>query len=320
MAEVLIASRLVHFAAMMILLGSSLFPLYAIALPDTAAADGVIAVLDRRLHRWLTVAAVVALLSGLGWLLSEAGTMSDDPAASIDPATIRTVLFDTGFGRVWQLQLAVGLLLLLLLLVVRPRSHRRRRGRLAGVASVAAVLIASQAWVGHADIGTGLVGDLRLANQVLHLGAGALWLGGLPPLSLMLAQARSRGAIGGQALALAALPRFSRIGFIAVGVLVATGLVNSWFVVGGVEGLVGTPYGRLLMLKVALFLAMVGFALANRLILLPRAVVRQAAAASAELQLAALRRNVVLEQLLGLLVIATVSVFATLPPAVVVGN
>ena len=43
-----------------------------------------------------------------------------------------------------------------------------------------------------------------------------------------------------------------------------TGLINSVFLIGSMKALVATPYGRLLIVKVALFVAMVGLALINR--------------------------------------------------------
>ena len=49
-----------------------------------------------------------------------------------------------------------------------------------------------------------------------------------------------------------------------------TGVINTWNLVGSVGALFGTGYGRLLMVKVALFLMMLGIATVNRLQLSPR--------------------------------------------------
>ena len=68
-----------------------------------------------------------------------------------------------------------------------------------------------------------------------------------------------------------ALDGFSGIRSAQVAVLVATGLANSWFVVGlaGLPRLLASAYGQLLTLKVALFVVMVGLAAANRVHLTP---------------------------------------------------
>jgi len=95
----------------------------------------------------------------------------------------------------------------------------------------------------------------------------------------------------------AALAGFSGIGSGVVAVLVVSGLVNSWFLVGptGVPALVRTPYGLLLLLKLVLFGAMVALAAANRFRLTP--VLREALVESANSNAAvrALRRSLALE-------------------------
>ena len=91
-----------------------------------------------------------------------------------------------------------------------------------------------------------------------------------------------------------------------------TGAINSIFLVGSFPALVGTPYGRLLSLKIALFVAMVGLALVNRFRLMPR--LRDATATMSALR--ALYRSVLGEQALGLAILAVVSLLGTWPPAV----
>jgi copper resistance protein D len=43
------------------------------------------------------------------------------------------------------------------------------------------------------------------------------------------------------------------MGYVAVAVLIASGLINSWFLVGSFAALLGTLYGRLLLVKLSLF-------------------------------------------------------------------
>ena len=79
----------------------------------------------------------------------------------------------------------------------------------------------------------------------MHLIAASAWLGGLLPLALLLTAARREGI--SLALAREATLRFSTLGLISVGVLIATGSVNGWILTGSVPALVGTDYGRLLL-------------------------------------------------------------------------
>ena len=101
------------------------------------------------------------------------------------------------------------------------------------------------------------------------------------------------------------------MGYAAVALLAATGAINTLLLVGSVEALTGTPYGRLLGLKILLFLVMVVLALINRFRLLPR--LRREPLSWAPV--AALARSVLFEQALGFAVLAIVSVFGTWPPA-----
>ena len=103
---------------------------------------------------------------------------------------------------------------------------------------------------------------------------------------------------------------------ISVGALLATGIVNGWLLVGGIPALAGTDYGRLLLIKLALFVAMVVIAAFNRLRLTPR-LVRAAGAAIAPVKgdgLRALARNSMIEATLGLAIVVIVGALGTTPP------
>ncbi len=77
---------------------------------------------------------------------------------------------------------------------------------------------------------------------------------------------------------------------------------------GGFDALFGTPYGRLLSLKILLYLAMVAIALRNRFRLMPRLASGHTGTESA------LYRSVIVEQAVGLAILAAVSLLGTLPP------
>ena len=67
-----------------------------------------------------------------------------------------------------------------------------------------------------------------------------------------------------------ALPQFSHMGYVAVALLGLTGVINTALLVGSVNGLVGLPYGRLLLVKICMFLVLVAVAIRNRMILSPQ--------------------------------------------------
>ncbi|MEV4438727.1 copper resistance protein CopC [Streptomyces sp. NPDC049577] len=119
---------------------------------------------------------------------------------------------------------------------------------------VAAGLAATWAMAEHAS--AGLQTWLAMPVDVAHLLAVAVWLGGLVAL---LAVLRS-----GEPVRRAAVERFSRMAFVSVCVLVATGVYQSWRQVGSWGALTDTEYGQLLLVKVGLVGVMVALAFFSR--------------------------------------------------------
>jgi putative copper resistance protein D len=98
-----------------------------------------------------------------------------------------------------------------------------------------------------------------LANDCLHLVTAGAWVGGLLPLALFLAAASRHDDPNALPLAAKVTGRFSTVGIVLVATILTTGIVNTWHLVGSVEGLIVTAYGRLLITKIALFLSMAFF-------------------------------------------------------------
>ena len=159
-----------------------------------------------------------------------------------------------------------------------------------------------------------MAGTFHRTADGLHLLAASAWLGGLLPLALLFAAARRKEI--SLAAARDATLRFSTMGVAAVGTLLITGLVSGRVLAGSVPALIGTDYGRLLLIKVALFLALVAVAAVNRLRITPR-LVRQAAAGGVPARaeaLPALIRNCLIETTLGLAILGVVGALGTTPP------
>jgi putative copper resistance protein D len=268
--------RAVHFAATLALAGVVIFGA-AIAGPALLPTHGNRAALRAQLLRVAWSVFAIALISGATWLVLLAAQMSERALTQVfSDGVVWTVLLHTTFGHDWLVRLVLAALLAAALGWISSKSAGRSHWALAALpaAAFAAALVHS----GHAAATSGWLGTFHRAADGLHLIAASAWLGGLLPLALMLAAAR-RGEIS-LAVARDATLRFSTIGVISVGALFATGIMSGWLLVGGVPGLVGTGYGRLLFIKVTLFLAMVAIAAFNRLRLTPR-LVRAAGAAVA---------------------------------------
>ena len=150
------------------------------------------------------------------------------------------------------------------------------------------------------------------AADVLHLIGAAAWVGALIPLVVLLAMTGHDAA--GLAVARTATQRFSTLGIASVATLLGTGVVNTWYLVGSVAALVGSFYGRLLLVKMALFLGMVAVAASNWSRLTPQ-LVQDASGAAAQRARRRLCRNAAVEAFMGAAIIVVVAVLGTLPPA-----
>ena len=126
-----------------------------------------------------------------------------------------------------------------------------------------AVALAAPALTGHTRAATPEA--LVIAVDVLHLAAGALWLGGLVALALVLRSLAGHGDTGAEVLS-----RFSTWAAGILAVLVVAGSVMAWRVAGSVDALLDTTYGTLLIVKVLLVLVAIAIAAWNRFSLLPR--------------------------------------------------
>jgi putative copper resistance protein D len=219
--------------------------------------------------------------------------------------TLLAVLNGTQFGLVAEIRLALAALVAIGL----AYDYRRMPRRLALGGAVC--LISSIAWTGHAGSTPDELGNLHLAADVLHLCAAAAWTGGLVSLALLLRVVRSHQATAGiSSMRLDAVGRFSSLGMASVAILIMSGLVNSWILVGSWRGLMATDYGWILMFKVAIVAIMITFAAVNRLLLVPRLVL-----AAHDNALGGLMRNTVAEIALALLVFAVVGLLGTMHPA-----
>jgi copper resistance protein D len=316
----LIAVRAIHLASTVMAAGVILFRfgVSAPAIRRTAATlpfgawsgawSG--AWLDVRLDRIAWGSLAVCIVSAAGWLVLVAADMSDRPVGEVlTGGVIATVLTSTRFGHVWAARLLVALLLAGCLL--RSRSaHPPLSGRRGAVATLlAAALLGGVALAGHGGSTAGTAGGIHLASDIAHAIAAGAWVGGLVPLALLFAAARRAADGSAVAMVREATRRFSTLGLVGVATLLATGIVNTVFLVGSVPALLGTTYGRLLLAKIALFVAMVAVAAVNRLRLTPRLTGDGAADAMRQLQ-----RNSLVEAVLGLAILGIVGALGTIPP------
>jgi putative copper resistance protein D len=294
----LILSRLVHYVAVSALFGIALFPFYSSPLE-----------LSARLTRWygraLLTAALGCLLTGILWLAFTTASMSGDLRAAIDTTAWLTVMQTTGFGHLWILRLALASVAVAVAVAVAAAGLGEIHRSDVVLLLVAGAMLATLAGTGHTQDEDGVRALIHIVVDACHLLAAGAWLGGLIMLGVVLNTSLPKINV--------ILRRFSSMGYIAVAVLLTTGLVNTWFLVGSVSSLTTTGYGQLLILKLCVFIGMSILAAANRFWLVPTLIDHDR---NSSLSVMRLRRNVLGEQVLGALVLLIVSILGTIEPAI----
>lgn len=301
----MIAARAVHFAATAMTVGSIFFGIF-IAKPVLQHHAPAAISFKRRIRPFIWSCLLLAVISGAIWLLLQTASMSGIPLIeALTADMLSTVIDETQFGEVTTIR--AGLAVCLSVCLVYDRAVVVQWIGLA----TAAGFVSSLAWTGHAGSTVGAAGYLHLAADVLHLVTAAAWIGGLASLVIFLSTTKVRDDMS---LVRNAVRRFSTLGIVSVTILFLSGIVNTAILVGSLHGLLATEYGRLLTLKLAMFVLMLAFAAINRLGLAPRL----APSGNQQLPTALyqLIRNSVIEIMFGLAILATVGVLGMQHPPV----
>ena len=179
----------------------------------------------------------------------------------------------------------------------------------------ATLAIATLVWTGHAGATEGWAGTAHRLSDMVHMLASAVWIGGIAALAWLLFRPVTAQSGAHLAIAHRALDRFSQVGTIAVAAIIATGIVNCLAVVGfpHFTRLPLTDYGKLLLLKLLLFAAMLALAALNRWRLTPALGIGidNDSPASA---VTGLRRSLIAEGGAALAILALVAWLGTLEP------
>ena len=259
MTALLFAALAVHLAACVLVTGA-LFVLLLAGPPPMSMRRWEQRVLSGA--RWLVL---VALVSGVIWLVVRTALLEGRADAALQVRAIRQAMLDTWPGLVWTVRHGLLILLAAFLLTRGDVSSRRNwiaaRGEAFALAALALILLEGS---GHAAAIS--ESPWPLAIDMVHLLGAGIWVGGLPPLALLL-YAASRHVAMPDPYAVRAMQRFSRVALVTVLVLVGSGIANALLLVESVAGLVGTAHGHLLLAKLALLVPALLLAAANRALL-----------------------------------------------------
>jgi copper transport protein len=307
--------RALNYVTIALLVGGLGFLLLVFS-PALAVAGGAdLRDFARRARLVLALACGLGLLVNLlGFGLQGAEQAGVSFFSALRSGVIEEVLH-TDFGTWWGLRLIDWLVLLVGVLAL-PVGVVRHAWTRAVAAGASALLIVSVVLSGHADSQSPR--GVLIALDVAHVGAMCVWLGGLAMLAL--AVPRATAALEPErrsALLSSLLARFSPLALWSVVALAVSGGVEAYIHVRSLHSLYATGYGRDILAKTALFIALVALGYTQRARVLPRI----ARAASAGESLGAvgflLRRVLRLEVLCVLCVLGVTAALVDYVPPVV---
>jgi len=313
-----ILTKFGYFAGLAAVMGSSIVHVAALrpALRDESTSPSDRDALRRRSARVMAWSGVVLLVALYPQLAGKAARATDGMSfgEGLEPSSVWAYLTVPKPDDVWispNFLVLVTYVLFAASGVLAVLLFRCSPDRVEKIASVNAPLIVI------AQLVTAIPGTLDGQNadtwtmtvlSYAHPIAACTWVGGIVSL-VALAGARSRLSAAGGLVWARIWRRFSVVAEVCVGIVVVSGLWLGWKSVGSPAQLWETPYGRFLLLKVALVATLVLFGAFNEFVLLPRIARLRAAGDTRSVFAVAVGhfpRVVAIEAVVGIAVLAVV--------------
>lgn len=223
--------------------------------------------------------------------------------AAFEGERLSALLFGTLWGLAWVLQ-AVATVAFVVGLAIARAPHGRSVGWMGAGVSVL-LLAAVPALSGHAAAVESRAG-LAIFTDTLHVLGAGVWLGTLAMVLLAGLPATLPVAAEGRGHVVSALVgTFSPVALAGAAVAGVTGVLSSLFHVSTAAELFGSAYGRMLLVKLALLVAVAALGLYNWKVVLPRLGDAEGARS--------LRRSAGLEIAFGLVVVLVTATLVALP-------
>jgi putative copper export protein len=297
-----VAVRSMLFTALLLVIGAAAFQHVTLRIVRRRGRRAGIALTQSAEHRasGVAVAACVLLLAAvLGRLVAQLYATADLDEG-ITRALAATLLFRTAWGWGWLVQLGATVLALVSYLFVR----RTGRGTVGAV--LATLLLAVTPMLsGHAVATTHFPGLTVTAGTIHVLGASG-WLGTLAVILLAgVPAARQLDPVDRHAAVAELVNAFSPAALVCAGLVVVSGTFVTWVHLGAGTALWSSEYGRLLLIKLAVFGIATGFGAYNWRLVRP--------ALGNDIGTGRLRRYATLELLVAAAVVVITAVLVATP-------
>jgi putative copper resistance protein D len=252
-------------------------------------------------------ASLIGAVAIWGGAIGAAAAAAGTSPFSINGQVLASFLFNTGVGHITILEIGCAMAACAPAVVAWAtlKNPSASDTALLAAAALAGISLATFPFNSHP-----VTLDQQAAGllaSIAHRIALAVWLGGLPALILLI----GAGPVADDSRLLAAvvLRRFSRLATVAMGVILATGVLLTWFLVGNFPGIIGTEYGRLLLLKLAFLAGVLAIAGGLQRHLLPLLELKPS-----DEGFRSYANRVKIESVLAVLIVVVASDMAGLPP------
>ena len=289
--------------------GISRFIMYLAALVAAGVAFFLAFIHDRAEDRWrivpfVRIGSILALLSAIGIVMSQAALLTGKGAGAITDSTVLRDVLNQNLG--WSLALLmIGLAAVHLSTDIPKKVVSQSLAVYGGLA----VTVSFAVW-GHATELSPTA--ISLAADAIHATAAALWLGGLVGLVMVLS-VRTPETVRATA---GIIGRFSRMAFWSVIALTLAGLTLTITGSGAsLNSILTTTWGQLVLAKIGLTLIVVLIAAWNRRTLVPSLTSPTENTDELAVRWATLLRTIRAEAVLLVAVVALTAIVVNVPPA-----
>lgn len=289
--------------------GISRFIMYLAALVAAGVAFFLAFIHDHAEDRWrivpfVRIGSILALLSAIGIVMSQAALLTGKGAGAIADSTVLRDVLNQNLG--WSLALLmIGLAAVHLSTDIPKKVVSQSLALYGGLA----VTVSFAVW-GHATELSPTA--ISLAADAIHATAAALWLGGLVGLVMVLS-VRTPETVRATA---GIIGRFSRMAFWSVIALTLAGLTLTITGSGAsLNSILTTTWGQLVLAKISLTLIVVLIAAWNRRTLVPSLTSPTENTGELAVRWATLLRTIRAEAVLLVAVVALTAIVVNVPPA-----
>ena len=289
--------------------GISRFIMYLAALVAAGVAFFLAFIHDHAEDRWrivpfVRIGSILALLSAIGIVMSQAALLTGKGAGAVTDSTVLRDVLNQNLG--WSLALLmIGLAAVHLSTDIPKKVVSQSLAVYGGLA----VTVSFAVW-GHATELSPTA--ISLAADAIHATAAALWLGGLVGLVMVLS-VRTPETVRATA---GIIGRFSRMAFWSVIALTLAGLTLTITGSGAsLNSILTTTWGQLVLAKIGLTLIVVLIAAWNRRTLVPSLTSPTENTGELAVRWATLLRTIRAEAVLLVAVVALTAIVVNVPPA-----